>query len=58
MGEKGEGGVKNLKKMGDIIYGRPLFSIGSLCKHNLYFGFSGIYQILKYITNSWLLSIV
>ena len=25
MGDKGEGGVKNLKKMGDIIYGQPLW---------------------------------
>ena len=24
MGDKGEGGVKNLKKMCDIIYGQPL----------------------------------
>ena len=24
MGDKGEGGLKNLIKMGDIVYGRPL----------------------------------
>ena len=29
MSDKGEGGVKNLQKMGDIIYGQPLFLITS-----------------------------
>ena len=24
MADKGEGGINNLKKMGDVIYGRPL----------------------------------
>ena len=31
MGDKGEGGVKNLKKMGDVICERPLFVILESC---------------------------
>ena len=37
MGDKGKGGIKNLKKMGDIIYGQPLRTTTSCIGAGYYF---------------------